>query len=251
MNFTAEEKLLISRAEDVVRLSERHYSVKHTGFLTPTETEIIRRNMPAGDVKREFFGGYDGAERMLFAAIPEYCAEEEILQEISLLEISGRDIASLSHRDYLGSILGLGIKREKIGDILVFEDRSMVFVLEDIADYIIQNLEKVGRKGIKIKKIKIEDAEIPPPRIEKIVSTVASLRLDCIVAAALRTSRSKALDHIQSGKVQVNWMEQENSAFSLKAGDVFSIRGIGKFRLSKDITETKKGRLGICIEKML
>ncbi len=251
MSISNEEKLLIDRAEDVVRICERQYSVKFMGFLTPAEAAIIKRNMPAGNVERKFFGGYDEAERTLFAAIPEYTPEEELYEAISLLEISGRDIESLTHRDYLGSILGLGIKREKIGDILVFEERCLVFVLSDIADYIIYNLEKIGRKGVKVKKVDLENAEIPEKRTEKIWGTVANLRLDCIVAAAIKTSRSKALAYIETGKVCVNWEDQESPSFFLKPGDVFSIRGVGKFRLSGDVSETKKGRFGICIEKMI
>ncbi len=251
MSVNNDEKLLVDRAEDAVRLCERQYSVKFIGFLTPKEAEIIRRNIPFSTVKHSFFGGYEGAERVLFAAIPDYASDEELFDLISLLEISGRDIAALTHRDYLGSLLGLGLKREKIGDILVLEDRCLVFVLKDIADYIIYNLEKVGRCGVKVRKISPLEAEIPPKKTEQILGTVAGLRLDCITATALKTSRSKALEYIETGRVFVNWEEEDSPSFFLKPGDVFSIRGAGKFRLSDDVSKTKKGRLSICIEKMV
>lgn len=251
MNISNDEKLLIDRAEDVIRLCEKQYSVKSIGFLTPKEAEIIRRNISLGAVNHSFFGGYEEAERTLFVAIPEYASEEELFDLISLLEISGRDIGALTHRDFLGSLLGLGLKREKIGDILVLEERCLVFVLKDIADYIIYNLEKIGRSGVKVREIGILEAEIPPKKIERIQGTVAGLRLDCIAATALRTSRSKALEYIESGRVFVNWEEQDSPSFSIKPGDVFSIRGAGKFRLSDDVSKTKKGRLSICIEKMV
>lgn len=251
MNINNDEKLLVDRAEDAVRLCEKQYSVRFVGFLTPREAEIIRHNVYLKGVRHKFFGGYDDAERTIFVAIPEYVEEEELFELVSLLEISGRDIVGLSHRDYLGSLLGLGLKREKIGDILVFEERCLVFVLRDIADYILLNLEKIGRCGVKVREISPGEAQIPPRRTEKICGTVAALRLDCITAAALKTSRSKALEYIESGRVHVNWEEQDSPSFFLKPGDVFSIRGAGKFRLAEDTSETKKGRISICIEKMV
>ena len=147
--------------------------------------------------------------------------------------------------------MGLGIKREKIGDILICDDKCLVFVVENIADYIVENLGKVGRKGVMLKKSGINEVEIPQKKIEIINATVAALRLDSIVAAAIRTSRSAALTVISEGRVFVNWTQQESPSAKIKPGDVFSVRGKGRFRLSEEINETKKGRLGVRIEKMV
>ncbi len=246
-----DEKLLIARAGDTAELCERQYAVRFMGFLSPAEAAVIAGHMPPACVKRIFFGGYAGAERKLFVALPEYADENDAQELISVLEITGREIGELSHRDFLGSLLGLGIKREKIGDILVYEDKTLVFALEDIADYIILNLTKVGRCGIKIRKIPIGEIEIPKRRTEAINATIASMRLDCIMAAALRLSRSKVLELLASGRVSLNWLECKNPSAAVKAGDTLSVRGSGRFRIGEEIRETKKGRLGVCIEKML
>lgn len=251
MDNGIDEKLLIARAEDTAVLCERQYSVKFMGFLSPAESSVISRNMPSGDVIRIFFGGYPEAERKLFVALPEYAEETDAEELIAVLEITGREIDALTHRDFLGSLLGLGIRREKIGDILVYEDKTLVFVLEDIADYIILNLQKVGRCGIKIRRMSIEEIEIPKRRVELINATVASMRLDCIAAAALRLSRSKVLDIMAEGRVSLNWTECKNPSAVVKTGDTLSIRGTGRFRVSEEVRETKKGRLAVGIEKML
>ncbi len=251
MDNGIDEKLLIARAGDTVMLCERQYAVKFMGFLSPAESAVISHNMPFGDVKRIFFGGYPEAERKLFVALPEYAEETDAEELIAVLEITGREIDALTHRDFLGSLLGLGIRREKIGDILVYEDKTLVFVLEDIADYIMLNLQKVGRCGIRIRRMSAGEIEIPKRRVEVINATVASMRLDCIAAAALRISRSKVLDIMAEGRVSLNWLECKNPSAEVRAGDTLSIRGAGRFRVSEEIRETKKGRLAVSIEKML
>lgn len=251
MEHSIDEKLLIARAADTAVLCERQYTVKFMGFLTPAESAVISHNMPPVDVKKFFFGGYSDAERKLFVALPEYAEESDVEDFVTVLEITGREIGGLSHRDFLGSLLGLGIKREKIGDILVYEDKTLVFVLSDIADYIIINLQKVGRCGIKIRKLTVCEIEIPKRRCERISVTVASMRLDCIVAAALHISRSKVMEIIAAGRVSLNWLECKNPSAVIKEGDTLSIRGVGRFCVADGVRETKKGRVAVNIEKML
>lgn len=250
-----DEKALIARAEDTVRLCEKQYAPRAFGFLTPQEAVSVRRAL--GRIKPDagtcctFFGGYPEAERCLFVALPDYLDPDSAWDFADVLEIRGRDIGTLSHRDFLGSLLGLGFRREKIGDILCLEDRCIVFVSSDISDYIIENLTKIGRVGVTAKKEDHTSLEIPKRRIEEIRTTVAALRLDCIVGAALRTSRAAACEVIRAKRVSVNWLECDEASARLSPGDVISIRGAGRFRLHEQINETKKGRLGICIEKSI
>ena len=248
---SAEDRLLIARAQDTVTLCERQNCIKATGFLTPTEAELIRRNLKKASVETTFFGGYPDAERRMFVALPDYLTAEDAVQLVSVIEITGRDIGELKHPDFLGSLLGLGIKREKLGDILTLDDRCLVFVDENIADYIVKNLDKVGRKGVKVRCVQPNEIEIPPPRVEEIAATVAALRLDAVVAAAIRTSRAGAAEALSAGRVFVNWIQEDSPSFKIKPGDVFSVRGSGRFRLGEEVRETKKGRLGICIHKMI
>lgn len=256
MEQGTDEKLIIARAEDTARQCERHYSVKFMGFLTPAEAAIIQKNMPSADARLVFWGGYPDAERKLFAALPEYADDSELDEIISALEISGRELGGLTHRDYLGSLLGLGIKREKIGDILVTEKGAVAFVLEDIAEYIVLNLDKVGRRGVKVKKCESREVAVPERKTEKINAVIAALRLDCVVAAALKTSRAKACAVIASGRVSLNWLENTSVSAAVKAGDTISVKGFGRFILSDGdggdgFRTTKKGRTAVCIEKLI
>ncbi len=255
MDKNFDEARLIARAYDIAEICERQYIPKAMGFLTPAEALAVSRNFKknqfSSDLKFFAFGGYDDAERQMFFALPEYADNDTVWDFIDILEISGRDIAELSHRDFLGSLLGLGIRREKIGDILCFEDKCIVFAASDIGDYIISNLDKVARCGVSVKKIGHCDLTIPKRKFEEIRTTVAALRLDCVVGAALKTSRATAVEVIRQKRVSVNWQETDDTAAKLKGGDVFSVRGKGRFRLSDEVNETRKGRLGVCIEKYI
>ena len=249
-----DEKMLLAKAKDTVALCEKQYIAKTLGFLTPAEAAIIKahlRQICTADVRLMFYGGYPDAERCMFVALPEYAEDGAEAEFISALEICGRDIATLNHRDFLGSLLGLGIRREKIGDILCLENKALVFVSFDIGDYIASNLDKVGRCGVKIRKVTTDEIEVPKRKIEEIRTTVAALRLDCIVAAALKTSRSVAAEVIKSKRVSVNWLECDNASLQVNPGDTFSVRGKGRFRLAESVNSTKKGRLGVCIEKAI
>ena len=147
------DSFLIAKATDTVRLSEKYSTVRHTDFLSPNEAAVIKGNSIRGtDTIQEFFGGYEDAERVMFVSYPDYLEDNIERDFISLLVISGRDISELNHRDYLGSLLSLGIKREKIGDILVSDEETYIFVCSDISDYIIRNLTKIKKCGVKILK---------------------------------------------------------------------------------------------------
>ncbi|MBQ2931530.1 MAG: hypothetical protein IJE62_01625 [Clostridia bacterium] len=253
MKKKLDSKALLARAEDTAELCEKQYSPKAFGFLTPADAAVIRQNFAkknlGADISFKFFGGYPDAERSLFLVYPDY-AEDTVDEEfIALVEITGRDISTLCHRDFLGSLLGLGLKREKLGDILCLEDRTLVFAAKDIAGYIVSNLDMVARVGVKARVLELGKAQIPKRQFDEIRTTVASLRLDSVVGAALKTSRSAAAEAIRAKRVLVNWQECMDISAKISPGDVFSVRGAGRFRLSEDIKTTRKDRLGICIEK--
>ena len=250
MNQGFDEKLLLAKARDVVELSERYCSLKHTEFLTPSEAQTIKNNYIHGlESVQAFVGGYEDAERVMFISYPDFLTDIDEGEFLCALIITGRDIESLSHRDYLGSLLGLGIKREKIGDILVSPDGTIVFSASDISDYIINNLTKIGRSGIHIERKNICDIKVPEKKTETIRGTVQSVRFDAVLSTALRLSRGKAMQLIEAEKATVNWNECLQGSYSMKEGDVFSVRGYGRFRLERIDGPTKKGRVGIEILK--
>lgn len=243
-----DKKLLLSRAEDTVRLALKNYSVKAFGFLTPYERMVIEKNLysPA-EVSVVYFGGYDNAERTFMLCIPEY-TEVDYDEFLSVISITGRDTAKLTHRDYLGSLLGLGITRENIGDILVSEDGAFVFVKTEICDFVKNNLDKVGRVGVHTEHIKCSDAKIPPPKTRSVKGTVQSYRLDAILSAATGMSRTRSAEMIKQGKVCVNWEEIEAVSYIVKEGDLLSVRGFGRMKLSQIGGTTRKGRNFVTIE---
>ena len=250
MNYGIDEKLLIAKAEDVVSLSEKHYSLRNTDFLTPSEAGVIRKNLPRGfESKQEFFGGYEDAERVMFISYPDYMDSYDKDDIICTIKITGRFTESLNHRDYLGSILGLGVKREKIGDILVSDKQTLVFCSVDIADYITDNLTKIGRYGIKCEKMSTDEVVVPEKETKLITGTVQSVRFDAVLSTALHLSRGKVKELIEGEKASINWTVCTSCSKEMKEGDVFSVRGFGRFKLQGASGVTKKGRYSLEILK--
>lgn len=251
MQLSDEEKILLARGEDAVRLASKQYSVKTLGFLTPVEAIFLEKSIKAPvDVKILFYGGYEECERTLFVAMPEFF-EEEYRETISVLEITGRNISELSHRDFLGSLMGLGVERKTVGDILVFEDRAYVFVLRDMEDYILENMGKIGRHGVKIRAITPDELSLPEKKTEEICGTVSAPRLDAIVALCTRLSRGKASELIETDKVSVNWEVKNHISIGLSEGDLISVRGYGRFKLEKINGLSRKGRMHVVILKYI
>ena len=246
------EKLLLAKAEDTVKLSEKYCSVRHTDFLTPAEAAFVKeKNISGYDSRQKFFGGYEDAERVMFISYPDFLEECPVDEIISAIVITGRDIERLSHRDFLGSIMGLGIKREKIGDIIVLDGKTIVFSSVDIARYIKDNLTKIGNCGIHTEIKEVEKITVPEKKTEDLSGTVQSVRLDSVLAVALKTSRSKAVQLIQSEKVQVNWKIIADVSYQMKEEDIFSVRGHGRFKLFSVNGTTKKGRISISVQKYI
>ncbi len=248
-NNEKEEKLIISRAEDAVYAADKNYQVKHIGFLTPFERGLIMKNVyTSADIKAVFDGGFPLAERTMFICFPEYL-EYDVDEIISVIKIRGREISNLTHRDYLGSLMGLGITRENIGDILVNDEGAFLFVKRDIADYIMQNLDKIGRNGIKKDLVKCSEAVIPPPKLKELSGTVASERIDAFVAFCINSSRSKVCELIESSMVSLNFEVVTSVSNKVSEEDLISIRGYGRFRVKEIGRLTRKGRISVKADK--
>lgn len=251
MTVSIEDKQLISRAEDLLDMAQRQYTCKHSGFLSPHERIVLQRNLKAPrDIKTDYFGGYDEAERSVLLCYPDDFELSDFgIPPITSLLIEGKDLERLNHRDYLGSLLGLGLKREKIGDILSDGKRCYIFVLEEIAPYILLNLSKIGSAGIQLKQISLDEVKVPEKKTQAIEGTVSSLRLDNVLSLALNTSRSKAVEYLRSGRVMLNWEPEENVSKTLKEGDMLSIRGFGRVKLTAVGGKTRKDRTHISLAK--
>lgn len=202
-----------------------------------------------------FFGGFDAAERKLLCYIPDYYDPEEYVRSedspVTAIraEISAFD--KLTHRDFLGSIMGLGIKRETLGDILVTKDHCDILVLREMQKYLLDHLVSVGRAKVNVSTIALSELEVPEQKVKSITDTVASMRLDGIVASGFSLGRSKASAYITAGRTEVNHILCLKPDKTVEEGDVISVRGLGKLTVKEIRGQTKKGRISVTLEKLL
>jgi RNA-binding protein YlmH len=253
-----EDKLLVAKMLDKAARAEKLKKVVFSDFLDPYQKNIIEKALSFdNEINFSFYGGFDGAERVIVIFRPGFMSDEfedEGLEEESpfkLIYILLQSRENLTHRDFLGAIMGLGIKREKIGDILVSEDFCEIIVMSEIADYIKYNLEKVGNVKTSIEIKEADDLEKIEPKVKEIKSTVASLRLDSVSSLGFGISRSKITDYIKSEKVALNWEITDSLTKQVREGDTISIRGKGRVILEKVGGITKKGRISIELKKLI
>ena len=240
-----ERDVMINRLKDLARRRDAASFCLFSPFLSP---DMLPDAKCLGDVLVS--GGYPDAERCVAAFLPDYMAEEDVKWPISLIIISPTDGKTYSHRDYLGSLMSLGIKRQVLGDIIVDGEKAYLFCLENIEEFIMNNLTHVA--GAVCKTEKAEDMGVlPERRFEDVSGTAASERLDCIVALATKTSRTKAAELISGGSVTVNNREMVKTTYILKQGDRFSVRGKGKFIYDGAQGTTRKGRTVAGIRKYI
>lgn len=252
------------RAEDLMRRCEKQYTPQFTSFLTPEEQVIVERLAKAHpDVFVIFSGGIKNAERRKACFFPadiyvypenqEQSMELEALAETEFVEISGSGFVNISHRDVLGSIMSLGIKRETLGDIIVDSDakKAYIAVMPGIADYICANLERVARDKVRLKRI---DGKSVPERKQSFSDmslTLASVRLDALVSGMLGISRDKAKTLIASGRVSLNHTEAKNCDRDFSEGDIIAVKGEGKFAVDAFLGLTAKNRYRVVVRKYL
>jgi len=251
--IVAEDKLFVSKVLDQALLSLKYHEQRYTSFLDPHQQKLLQQKLiKINDIGFHFWGGYEEAERKVLSIYPDYLYPEEDQYPISVLEISGRDLDGLSHRDFLGSLLSLGIKREKIGDILVSDDsKCYVFVISDICSYLLINLRKVKNCTVLVREVENQNLSLPEKKFKEIHGTVASLRLDSVLSVALGQSRSKVLQYINADKVSVNWELATSSSQMVKEGDVISVRGYGRMVLDQVGGPTRKGRQNITVKRFI
>ena len=264
-----EDNFFLGQIEDKIAQCENKFIATHTGFMdlhqqslarvfckknfvqvfTQKQEEVPEMAEERPALRTLFYGGYEQAERVILLNLPGYAdLKNENPLVIVRAKVSEKS-KSLTHRDYLGSLIGLGMKREMIGDILVRDDGADIIVLAEIADFILQNYCKAGRVSLSLEKLDISKLIVPEAKVREITDTVASLRLDSIVASAFSLSRGKAAEAITRGIVFVNNMETVKPDFQLKEGDKISLRGKGKACLREVGGKSRKDRQYIAIEK--
>lgn len=251
-----EDRLLLAKIYDKISSGERKNIPSATCFLSGREQELAKQLVQRmGIADTHFYGGTPNADRRVLCYVPEYYLPEEFfLSEDSPVAALRAEISSydtLTHRDFLGGILGQGIKREVLGDIFVSEGHCDFLVLREMAPYLLQHLGSVGRAKIQLSEIALTDIDVPQQKMKTIHDTVASLRLDSIMASGFQMGRSKAQTYISAGKTEVNHALVTKADRMVEEGDVISARGLGKLLVEQVKGQTKKGRTAVVLQKYL
>ncbi len=235
-----DNNLIIARVNDICNLVFSTDKPKFFGFLSIEEATLIKKHLKNRNINYRFFGGTDSSERTYFGCFPQWLTDYNF--PITAVTFVFRKSDILHHRDFLGALMALGLKRETIGDILIEEGRAVVFLSNDIVKYVIENLKKIGNIGVSLKILPIENL----PKKEKLNEnrvTVSSLRLDCVVSALANCSRNNAVALIEGGLVSINTQIIEKTTKVISNGDILVIRRKGKFYVNSTNKRTKKDRI--------
>lgn len=243
------DKIITARIEDKLEQCERGSYITTTGFLNMHEQSLaVRVTRGRTDVKSFFYGGYEDAERRILIFVPEGYADtlEAALEMINPLSVLHINVAPGSrkptHRDYLGSVLSLGLDRSVIGDILVHDKGADMIVNAEIVDFLLSEFHSAGHTNLQITASEIEKLEVPEQRVKALRDTLSSPRLDNVVSAAFHISRSEAVRAIKGGIVFVNHEEITKVDKRIDEGDTIVLRGKGKAILTELSGLSKKGR---------
>jgi RNA-binding protein YlmH len=249
-----EERLICNRMLDMANNSYYHNIPVTTDFMDLYSQSLfhnIIKDLPP--VKWKLIGGYELAERKIIVFYPEYMVDNDFYDSYATIRIYPADKRfsdDLNHRDFLGSVIGLGITRGQIGDIIIQDNEAILFCTNKIKSYILDNLSKIRHTYVRCEEIFASDIEFTP-RYNEITGSVASLRLDAVISLGFGQSRSHLINYIEEGKIYVNGRIITSNAYSIKEGDIISIRGLGKIRFISEISTTKKGRMMIRIHKYI
>ncbi len=253
---TREDQVLLARVWDRISAGSRRNIPASTCFLTEREQLLAGRLLCQGGLGEPvFFGGFSGAQRQVAVYIPDYYEPENFLCSedgpVAALRVSYSEFDTLSHRDFLGSLMGQGVKREILGDLLPGTGSCDILVLREMADYLVSQLTQVGRARVRTIRIELKQLQVPEQKVKVINDTVASLRLDSVMAAGFQQGRSKAAELIRAGRAELNHMAQDKPDALVREGDVLSVRGLGKLRVAQVKGQTKKGRVALVLERFL
>ena len=248
-----EDRMLLAKLWDKINAGMRKNIPANTCFLSPRELEMAKYlfGEPEGLYA---FGGYGDAERRMLVFLPEYLEEDALLDEDSpciCLRATFYQGDGLSHRDFLGALMGAGIGRETVGDICVDKDSCDFFVTAEIAPYILQNFTTAGRAKLSIRQIPLSEASIPEPEVKEIKDTLASLRLDSVISSGFRIGRSLAAQYVGAGKAAIDGLPCEKPDKTVSEGSKISVRGLGKIKLHSVNGKTKKDRISVTIHRYI
>lgn len=249
---TQDERLFLSRVLELADICRERCYPTYTRFLDLHEAELARRLLESIGGTGVFWGGYDGAERTILAFLPDWMEDIPTEKEdcpIAAIRCLRHKNDVLTHRDFLGSLMGLGLRRDGIGDILVGEHGADIIVIRELVPYLLMNYGKAGRKHLEVSEISLNALMIPEEKVSYIRDTVASMRLDAVTAALFGLSRAKAADAVRAGKVFLNQMECLRPDREVSEHDRITLRGMGRGEVDGILGESKKGRIMISLKR--
>jgi len=243
MNLSHDEELLRRRFSELAARADKQYRPLFTGFLSPPEAQWALQAGRQARVSVLLSGGYEDAERQMACFSPD---DEPVDFPFSALSLTWPHQSAPGHRDILGAAMGLGIQRHCLGDIAMEEDRAILFVVDEMAQHLCDSLTSAGRVKLQTRLLD-HLPEIQPPEGRTVHDTVASLRLDAVVASGFGLSRAKAADLIAAGRVKLQHLPNLRTDAQVSEGDSISAQGLGRIRLETVGSPTKKGRIPLTL----
>ena len=249
------EQEMLARFMDLARKAYQQNIYTYSDFITPSDYALLDENRDKYSfVDYEFFGGNEVCERGIVGFGSERMFGYEGTWPINVVKVEPlieKFADELNHRDFLGALMNLGIERSVIGDILVKDSkRAYIFCLDRIADYIAENLTKIRHTNVRAQKIESpRSLEELKPKLEEMQVIVASTRLDAIIAALTKKSRTETLNLFKSKQITLNGKVSDRNSISPKQSDIFSVRGYGKYVYAGSGNQTRKGRIFVHLKK--
>ncbi|MCH5200012.1 MAG: hypothetical protein J1F60_03545 [Oscillospiraceae bacterium] len=236
----SEEKEFCRHIYDLT--SKQSFYHRFTAFLTEREQHLAAYTAESAGADCSFWGGYDAAVRRMFS-FPEAEPEDFPLEAVTFFF---REKDKLTHRDFLGSLMSLGVRRDQVGDILVTDGAAVIFVSRTAAP-LLGEIEKVGRVGVSQRSGICTD--LPQQEFDEISVICASNRIDAVISAVCGLSREKAAALVKSGGAVINGVQCGSVSENIDEGDIFSVKGYGKYIFDSVGNPTKKGKNHIFVKK--
>lgn len=252
----SEEKILIAKAMDKYKFVEARNRFQNTDFLNLAEQMTLDKIIEMRRIDNYiYWGGYEDAERKMLVFLPDDFEVDlknvyDQCMCILRIDLPKEQYGEYEHKTYLGALMKLGLKREKIGDIIVRHDGADIIITREIEKFLKMNISDLTRfHKANIEIVPIDELKYVEPKKEIVKINVSSMRLDCLVAELARCSRNKAMEYIEQERVFVNFKEEIVGARQVQEGSYITIRGKGRFKILKIVGNTRKGRISVEIEK--
>lgn len=230
--------MLEKRFNELYNRANQNYYPVFSDFLNLEEQSVLAKSyLPC-----VLYGGYEGAERVVAGFGDNVCEQDFPIRCVEIKPVNKKFADKLSHRDFLGGLMNLGIKRELLGDIIIFENSAYLFCLDKISNYIKDNLSRVRHTTVEVNEVDAPPVKaVEPKGAEEMV--IASLRVDVAVCQVYNLSRNECAKLFETEKVFINSRKLESRSYQLKEGDMVSVRGYGRFQFVSVVRKTKKDRL--------